>query len=73
MSELLKADGRVWLYLVNRDAGRLKFDGVPFHGRNVDQNASNQQAFLILMAASRHEDHYLVWSAADRRDLHRAG
>lgn len=50
MAELLKADGRVWLYLVNRDISRLRFDGVPFYGRNVDQNASNQQAFLILMA-----------------------
>lgn len=50
VAELLKADGRVWVYLINRDDTRLKFEGVPFFGRNVDQNASNQQAFLILMA-----------------------
>jgi hypothetical protein len=60
MSELLKADGRVWLYLVIRDASRLKFDGVPFYGRNVDQNASNQQAFLILMAVEIPIAHVII-------------
>lgn len=59
-AELLKADGRVWLYLVNRDSSRLNFDGARFYGRNVDQNASNQQAFLILMAVEIPVAHLII-------------
>lgn len=60
MAELLKADGRVWLYLVNHDASRLSFDGTPYFGRNVDQNASNQQAFLILVAIEIPVAHLII-------------
>lgn len=60
MAELLKADGRVWLYLVNRDSTRLRFEGTPYFGRNVDQNASNQQAFLILMAIEIPVAHLII-------------
>lgn len=50
VSELLKADARVWLYLFVRKPQRLQFDGMPFYARDFDSNASSMQAFLILVA-----------------------
>jgi membrane protein YdbS with pleckstrin-like domain len=47
---LLQADARVWTYALVRDASRFRTTAPAFHSARHDGNASNQQAFLILVA-----------------------
>lgn len=48
---LLQADARVWLYALVRRRDRFALPEPAFYGWKHDSNASNQQAFLILIAA----------------------
>lgn len=50
VTELLKLEGRMWLYALSRNAGRLQFPGVGFFTFKQGGNASNQAGFLLLMA-----------------------
>lgn len=59
-AELIKADARVWLYLINRRPERLQFDGLAFYARDFDSNASSMQAFLIIVALEIPVLHILI-------------
>lgn len=50
VTELLKLEGRMWLYAFSRSAGRLQFPGDGFFTFKQGGNASNQAGFLLLMA-----------------------
>lgn len=61
LTELLKLEGRMWLYAVCRDASRLRFDAAaPFHAHRQGGNASNQLGFLLLVAVELPLAHVLL-------------
>lgn len=57
---LLQADARVWLYAFVRNPAKFVFDAPAFTCWRHDSNASNQQAFLILIVAEIPLMHVIV-------------
>lgn len=57
---LLLADARVWLYAFIRDKSKFSYPRLSFFSAKHDSNASNQQAFLILIGAEIPIAHGLI-------------
>ncbi len=57
---LLQADARVWLYLFVRRVDRFVFGGSSFYARIHDANASNQMAFMVLIAVEMPVAHVII-------------
>lgn len=61
VAKLLQADSRMWLYAFIKNPAKFRFDEPTFYSRTHDGNASNQQAFLILIAAEIPVAHLLIY------------
>lgn len=59
--ELLKLEGRMWLYALFRRSRAQSFGGECFYGRTQSGNESNQLGFLMLVAAEIPVMHLLLW------------
>ena len=57
---LLQADARMWTYALVRDRARFCLPAHAFLGARHDSNASNQQAFLLLMTAEVPIAHFFI-------------
>lgn len=61
VTELLKLEGRMWLYALCRDTSRLGFpEPGAFNVHRQGENASNQLGFLVLMAVELPVAHVLL-------------
>ncbi|HUD94050.1 hypothetical protein [Sphingobium sp.] len=57
---LLQADARMWAYALVRNHARFTWPAEAFFGAKHDSNASNQQAFLLLMVAEVPIAHFFI-------------